>query len=107
MVLRRKCGRAHVAWFRNRYECYRCSESWNDEWSCACDDDCPHCGARHASPVDSEDLTFTIEDEGHYFSVWKSADEAEHEPSYREVIRFLSRDLGEAYISAEPSEGLV
>jgi hypothetical protein len=57
--------------------------------------------------VDSDDLTFIIEDEGHSFVVLKSPDEAEHHPDYREVIRFLSRDFAEAYIRAEPTEELV
>jgi hypothetical protein len=52
-------------------------------------------------------LTFIIVDEGHYFTVLKSPEEAEHYPDYREVIWFLSRDLAEAYIRAEPAEGFV
>lgn len=27
------------------YECPKCGETWQDVWSCACDDDCPGCGA--------------------------------------------------------------
>lgn len=45
-----------MAWFRNHYECARCGHRWTDEWSATCDDDCPHCGARHMSPRKSEDL---------------------------------------------------
>jgi DNA-directed RNA polymerase subunit RPC12/RpoP len=41
--------------FRNFYKCYRCNEEWEDVWSATCDDDCPHCGARHCSPYKSED----------------------------------------------------
>jgi hypothetical protein len=41
--------------FRNYYKCYRCHEEWEDVWSATCDDDCPHCGARHCSPYKSED----------------------------------------------------
>jgi DNA-directed RNA polymerase subunit RPC12/RpoP len=41
--------------FRNFYKCYRCNEEWEDVWSATCDDDCPHCGARHCSPNKSED----------------------------------------------------
>lgn len=96
-----------MAWFRNHYECYRCAETWEDEWSCQCDDDCPHCGARHASPVDSDDLTFIVEEEPHCFVVLKSPDEAEHEPDYRQVIRFLRKDFAEAYVRAEPSNSIV
>lgn len=95
-----------MAWYLNRYECYRCSEAWEDEWSCGCDDECPSCGARHVSPLDSDDLTFVIEDEDHSFVVLKSPDEAGHHPDYREVIRFLLRDFAEAYVRAEPAQGL-
>lgn len=26
------------------YRCTECGTEWQDEWSCACDDDCPTCG---------------------------------------------------------------
>jgi len=42
--------------FRNHYQCPKCGGSWSDDWSAACDDDCPHCGERHVPPVESEDL---------------------------------------------------
>jgi hypothetical protein len=42
-------------WLRNEYEC-PCGCEWDDEWPCACDDDCPACGTT-CSPTDSEDLT--------------------------------------------------
>ncbi len=29
--------------FRNFYECVDCGTSWEDVWSCACEDDCPNC----------------------------------------------------------------
>lgn len=44
-------------WFLNHYECPRCSCTWDDAWSCTCDDDCPECGMRHISPYDSTDLS--------------------------------------------------
>ena len=40
--------------FRNFYRCARCSNEWVDVWTATCDDDCPHCGARHMSPYKSE-----------------------------------------------------
>ena len=43
------------AWFRNFYKCAECGRKWTDEWSAMCDDDCPHCGARHMSPYKSTD----------------------------------------------------
>lgn len=41
--------------FRNFYLCEHCDSTWTDIWSAMCDDDCPHCGARHMSPYKSED----------------------------------------------------
>src|SRR4051812_538073 len=58
-----------MAWFLNNYTCYRCGEDWSDAWSCMCDDDCPRCGARHATTVDSDDLTVIIERDGSEFIV--------------------------------------
>ena len=42
---------------RNSYVCPNCQTDWQDAWDCACEDDCPHCGTRHISPIESEDLT--------------------------------------------------
>jgi len=42
--------------FLNHYACYHCGQNWTDAWDSQVDDDCPHCGARHCSPVESEDL---------------------------------------------------
>ena len=39
-----------MAWFTNFYRCSECGGTWHDDWSATCDDDCPHCGARHMSP---------------------------------------------------------
>ena len=39
----------------NHYHCVECNTSWTDEWSCACDDDCPVCG-RDIEPHHSEEL---------------------------------------------------
>ena len=47
--------------FRNFYRCARCGQEWTDVWSAQCDDDCPHCGARHMSPYDSEDVEEGLE----------------------------------------------
>ena len=44
-----------MAMFLNFYICERCDSTWTDLWSAMCDDDCPHCGARHISPFKSED----------------------------------------------------
>ena len=43
-------------YFINSYECPECECTWEDEWDCQVDDDCPQCGKRHISPYHSEDL---------------------------------------------------
>ncbi len=45
-----------MAWFLNFYRCERCEHEWTDRWTATCDDDCPHCGARHMSPYKSNDI---------------------------------------------------
>jgi hypothetical protein len=87
-----------MAWFRNHYECAECAESWTDEWSCTCDDDCPHCGARHMSPVESDDLTKIIVQRGDNFVVMRSASNAGHEPIYLEVVSFANRQNAESFL---------
>jgi hypothetical protein len=77
-----------MAWFLNLYKCDRCYRHWSDEWSCTCDDECPHCGARDMTPYNSEDLTTLIEKKDGSFIVLRSPDTAEHQPDYRELGRF-------------------
>ncbi|AGB45750.1 hypothetical protein FJ872_11180 [Mesorhizobium sp. B2-5-9] len=86
-----------MAWYLNHYECYRCSEHWTDEWSCMCDDECPNCGARHATPIDSEDLTLQVLAEAGEFVVVRSPDTAEHSPDYEEAGRFASEALAKRF----------
>lgn len=40
---------------RNSYHCDKCDVSWDDDWSCGCDDECPNCGA-DISPDDSVEI---------------------------------------------------
>jgi hypothetical protein len=39
--------------YLNEYICYRCDGAWEQIDEACPDDDCPHCGARHASPHSS------------------------------------------------------
>lgn len=87
-----------MAWFCNHYTCDRCGKSWDDEWSCMCDDDCPHCGARHMSPDDSDDLTEVIVRDRNKFVVLWSPETAEHDPDYRELGAFPTREKAEAFL---------
>jgi hypothetical protein len=54
-----------------------------------CDDDCPHCGARHMSPYESDDLTEIVEERDTKFVVLRSPDRAEDTPDY-ELVAVLS-----------------
>lgn len=87
-----------MAWFRNHYRCARCHATWTDEWSCMCDDDCPSCDARHMSPLRSEDLTTVIEAEGSEYVARRSPESAGYDPDYRDLARFPSRALAEAFL---------
>lgn len=89
-----------MAWFLNFYDCDRCNREWTDDWSCACDDDCPHCGARHMCPTKSEDLTELIEQCDKEFIVLRSPDTAEHAPDYEELGRFPTRLKAEAFLDS-------
>jgi hypothetical protein len=51
---------------------------------------CPHCGARHMSPSDSEDLTEIVEQHDDEFVALRSPETAEHCPSYQELGRFVT-----------------
>lgn len=88
-----------LAWYRNYYTCGRCKKHWQDEWSCTCDDDCPHCGARHMSPDSSDELTEIIIREGSEYVVLWSPETAGHDPEYRELGRFNSRKQAEAFLA--------
>jgi Zn-finger nucleic acid-binding protein len=93
-----------MAWFLNFYRCARCKRIWLDQWSCTCDDDCPHCGARHMSPFDSENLTELIEQDGNEFVAIRSPRSAEHDPNYREVGRFPTRETAEEFLASVETE---
>ena len=87
-----------MAWFLNSYTCDRCGSTWTDEWSCTCDDDCPHCGARHMSPDNSDDLTDVIEQRGAEYVVLRSPETAEHYPEYCQLAAFPTREQAERYL---------
>lgn len=89
-----------MAWFLNYYECECCEEAWTDEWSCMCDDECPHCGARNITPVDSEDLTALVTQHGRDFVAFRSPNSAEYDPDYRSIGRFSTRTEAEAFLAA-------
>lgn len=42
--------------YLNCYDCPSCGHNWEDEYSCAVDEDCPSCGLRHISPVSSNEI---------------------------------------------------
>ena len=88
-----------MVWYNNRYECDRCGETWEEEWSCMVDDDCPGCGARETEPYDFDDLTFQVIERDGLFVVLQSPDSAEHSPDYMEVAKFPARHLAKWYVA--------
>ena len=75
-----------MAWFKNRYICPECRSSWEDEWSCACDDECGECGSESISPVETFDLTLRLEKlHADTWTVSLSPDHAEESPEFREI----------------------
>jgi hypothetical protein len=90
-----------MAWYRNYYICEQCGSTWTDEWSCMCDDDCRHCGARHMSPYNSDDLTEMVVPDGDKFVVLWSPETAEHTADYRELGRFTTRAEAEAFLATD------
>jgi hypothetical protein len=87
-----------MAWYRNYYICERCDSTWTDEWSCMCDDDCPHCNARHMEPYDSIDLTEVIEHRVDAFLVLRSPVSAKDRPGYRVVVDLPTHQEAEAFL---------
>jgi len=66
-----------------------------------CDDECPHCGARDMTPYDSDNLTELIEENGEEFVVLRSAESAEHNPDYRELGRFPTRETAVKFLETD------
>ena len=62
-----------------------------------CDDDCPHCGARHMSPTESDNLTAVFEPRWGVFAVYVSTDTADCAPNYELTAVFLTLAEAEAY----------
>jgi hypothetical protein len=89
-----------MAWFLNFYRCARCKQIWIDQWSCMCDDECTHCGARDMSPFDSENLTGVVMQDGDAFIAIRSPDTAEHDPDYRELRRFPTREKTKEFLES-------
>lgn len=89
-----------MAWFLNVYHCDRCRRVWTDEWSCLCDDECPHCGFRDMSPVKSKDLTELILPAGKELVVMRSPESAEDDPDYEEIGRFPTRAKAREFLTS-------
>lgn len=43
-------------WFRIVYECPECGYEWSEEWSCACDSECPNCHTGDITAKDWEEI---------------------------------------------------
>jgi hypothetical protein len=87
-----------MAWYRNHYHCGDCGTDWEDEWSCCCDDECPHCGSCDWSPVESDDLTEVIEPHRDGFVVLRSPSTAGHYPDYVRVATFPTEQMARRFV---------
>lgn len=87
-----------MAWFLNQYLYDTCKRKWEGEWSATCDDDCPHCGARHMSPYHIIDLTEIVQEHSGRFLVYKSRDSAEHAPDYDMIAEFATLEEAEDFL---------
>lgn len=61
----------------------------------------PHCGIRDMTPHNSEDMTTLIRKEGKEFVVLWSPETADHDPDYRELGRFPSREKALEFLAAD------
>jgi hypothetical protein len=52
------------------------------------------------TPFDSENLTELVEQNGSEFVAMRSPDSAEHDPDYREVGRFPTREKAEEFLTS-------
>jgi hypothetical protein len=64
-----------------------------------CDDDCPHCHARHTEPYDSIDLTEVIEHRGNAFLILRSPVSAEDKPDYLVVVELPTFEEAESFLN--------
>jgi len=87
-----------MAWFRNYYECDRCTGKWESEWSCMVDDECPFCEERDMVPFDADDLTFLIDQRPNLYVVLQSPEIAEDAPDYVEVAEFPAQAQAKSYV---------
>jgi hypothetical protein len=89
-------------WFRNKYRHEECGASWEDEYSCICNDKCPSCNAE-IEPEESDDLTVRVmeneEDDRYYgrWGVYLSPESAEYDPDYVRVKSFGRQADAETY----------
>lgn len=44
-------------WFEIEYECKQ-GHTWTEEWSCACDSECPDCGQRDVPAQNYREVPF-------------------------------------------------
>jgi hypothetical protein len=52
------------------------------------------------SPFDSQNLTEVVAQEGDVFVAFRSPDTAEHDPDYRELGRFPTREKAEEFLES-------
>ena len=74
-----------MPWFIKYYRHEGCGTAWTDEWSCACDDECPTCGAE-IEAYRWDDLSVRVDESSKGWVVSVSPPTAEHSPEYEETF---------------------
>ncbi len=90
-----------MAWFLKYYRDRECGAAWTDEWSCACNDKCPKCGAE-IEPYDWDELSVVVDEaaDGTGWTVRVSSPEAERAPDY--VVSFFAhKEDADAFAESE------
>ncbi len=90
-----------MAWFLKYYRHRGRRAAWTDEWSCACNDKRPKCGAE-IEAYDWDDLTVVVDEAagGTRWMVRVSPPEAEHGPDYVASF-FAHKEDADAFADSE------
>lgn len=71
-------------YFTNYYRCSNCGNEWEDDWSCACDDECSNCGT---------DMTPYFSDDG-------SAEQEAYDKAYARVLELHAESAATTEVTA-------
>ncbi len=95
-----------MSWFLKRYQCV-CGETWEDEWSCACNDRCPSCN-KEIETDDYDDLSVIVEarkageecgdKDAEVYVILRSSPDASDKPDYEVIAAFLVSEFTRGWV---------